>query len=89
MSTKSLPLILASLALTACVSTTPNWDSRFGQSVRGAIASQTINPAAAANQDPVYGVDGKAALGAQQRYERTFAQPEAQAASMFHDTAGK
>ena len=89
MSTKSLPLILATLALTACVSTTPNWDSQFGQSVRGTIASQTINPAAAANPDPVAGIDGKAALGAQKRYEQSFAQPETQAASMLHDTAGK
>jgi len=87
--TKSLPLMLASLALSACASTTPNWDSQFGQSVRAAIASQIINPAAAANQDPVAGIDGKAALGAQQRYEHSFAQPAPPAVSIFHDVAGK
>jgi hypothetical protein len=89
MSRKSFPLVLASLALTACVNTTPNWDRQFGQSVRGAIASQTINPAAAANQDPAAGIDGKAALGAQQRYEHSFAQPVPPSVSIFRDVAGK
>lgn len=89
MSSKSVFVLLASVALSACVSTTPQWDSQFGQAVRGAIASQTIDPAAAANPDPVAGLDGKAALGAQQRYERTFAQPPTAASALFHDAAGK
>lgn len=89
MSTKFLPLILASLALTACVSTTPNWDSQFGQSVRGTIASQTIHPAASANADPVAGIDGKAALGTQKRYEHSFAQPEAAAPPLTTNQPGK
>ncbi|WP_332876039.1 hypothetical protein [Massilia sp. S19_KUP03_FR1] len=89
MSSKSLPLMLASLTLSACVSTTPNWDSQFGQSVRGAVANQTINPAAAANQDPVAGIDAKAALGAQKRYEQSFAQPEAQTPSILINLPGK
>jgi hypothetical protein len=89
MSTKSLSPILASLALTACVSTTPNWDKQFGQSVRGTIASQTINPAASANADPVAGIDGKAALGAQKRYEHSFAQPEAAAPPLTTNQPGK
>ena len=89
MSSKSLSLMLASMVLSACVSTTPNWDRQFGQSVRGAIASQTINPAAAANQDPVAGIDAKAALGAQRRYEHSFAHPEAQAPSLLINLPGK
>ena len=89
MSTKSHSLMLASLALTACVNTTPNWDRQFGQSVRGAVASQTVNPAAAANSDPVAGIDGTAALGAQKRYERSFAQPEAPAPLLTTNQPGK
>lgn len=89
MSTKFLFAVLIALATTACVQTTPRWDSQFGQSVRTAIASQTVNPAAADNRDPVAGIDGAAALGAQKRYEHTFAQPESRAASMFNDAAGK
>lgn len=83
MSIKFLFVLAAGLSTTACVSTTPRWDRQYGQSVHGAITSQTIDPAAAANRNPVVGIDGNAALGAQQRYERSFAQPEAHGASML------
>lgn len=86
---KSLYVMLASLPLAACVSTTPHWDSQFGQSVRAAVASQTIHPGAGANLDPVSGIDGKAALGAQKRYERSFAQPEPPPPSILINTTGK
>jgi hypothetical protein len=89
MSIKSFFLLLASVPMSACVQTTPHWDSQFGQSTRDAIASQSINPAAAANRDAVTGVDGTAALGAQKRYEQTFAQPEAHTASMLGHAGGK
>jgi len=82
-------LLLAGLSSSACVQTTPNFDSRFGQSARGAIASQTLNPAASANRATVMGVDGTAALGAQKRYENAFAQPEAHAASMLGNAGSK
>ena len=49
MSTKSLFLFLAILPLAACVQTTPRWDSQFGQSVRTAVASQTLRPEAGAS----------------------------------------
>ena len=86
---KRLLLLLASMATTACVETTPHWDSQFGHSVRGAIASQTIDPNAAANRDPVTGIDSAAALGAQQRYEHSFKQPEPQANVTLINTSGK
>ena len=89
MSIKSLFLSLSCVPLAACVSTTPHWDSQFGQSVRTAVASQTLRPGAAANRDPVLGVDGKAALGAQKRYEHGFAQPEPQPVSMLINAIGK
>ena len=89
MSIKSFFLLLASLPLAACVSTTPHWDSQFGQSVRTAVASQTLHPAAAARRDPVPGIDGHAALGAYQRYEQSFAQPEPAPPPILINTAGK
>jgi hypothetical protein len=88
LSIQSLFLLAATLPLAACVQTTPRWDSQFGQSVRTAIASQTLRPQAAANPDPVTGIDGKAALGAQQRYEHAFAQPEPPPAILVN-TVGK
>jgi len=82
-------LLLAALASTACVQTTPRWDSQFGNSVRAAIASQTIAPGAAANRDPVAGVDSAAALGAQRRYEQSFAQPESKAPTFLINSTGQ
>ena len=89
MSTRLFFLLLASLPLADCVSTTPHWDSQFGNAVRGAIASQTIDPNAAANRDPVTGIDNAAALGAQQRYEHSFKQPEPRANVTLINTSGK
>lgn len=86
---KSLSLALACLPLAACVQTTPRWDAQFGQSVRAAVASQVLHPDAAANRDPVSGVDGAAAQGAQKRYERSFAQPEAHALPVLINAAGR
>ena len=89
MSTKSLFLLLATVPLAACVQTTPRWDSQFGQSVRAAVASQTLRSGADANRAPVTGLDGKAAVGAQKRYEHSFAQPEPQPTSILINSIGK
>ena len=64
-----------SLLLTACVSNSPEWDQHFGESVRAAIAQQTINPNAGQNTDPVTGIDGKAAHETMGRYQTTFKEP--------------
>jgi hypothetical protein len=69
--------MLAVCALAACVNTplgrsTPQWDSQFGSSTRAAMAQQIIDPGARRNADPVAGMDGKAAHGAYERYQRTF-----------------
>ncbi|MEO7497053.1 MAG: hypothetical protein ABIT83_06565 [Massilia sp.] len=66
----ALPLLLS-----ACASTTPQWDRQFGASVRTTLAAQVADPAAAANPNPAAGLDGRAALAAQQRYEHSFQQP--------------
>lgn len=73
------PAALA-LLLSACAATAPQSDARFGQSVRATLAAQVAQPAAVRNANPVSGVDGQAARAAQERYERSFAKPEAAAA---------
>jgi hypothetical protein len=42
------------------------------------------NPAAAANTNPASGIDGKAARAAQERYEKSFAQPEQSAPALIN-----
>ena len=70
--------VLAPAALlAACASSSPQWDARFGESVRGAMAAQVADPAAARNQNPVAGLDGKAARAALERYEHSFTTPPA------------
>ena len=70
-----VPLLLAGL-LQGCVSTTPQWDAQFGDATRSNLAAQVLDPAASANRNPALGVDGRAAKGAHDRYQRSFAQPE-------------
>ena len=70
-------LAALALALAGCASSTPQWDARFGDSVRAALAAQAIDPAAARNRNPVAGLDGKAARAALERYEHSFTTPPA------------
>ncbi|WP_296225375.1 hypothetical protein [Ralstonia sp. UBA689] len=64
-------LLLASQALTACMSTTPVWDKHFGEAVTTVSHAQVINPDAPANLPPANGVDGKAAVAAMSNYDRS------------------
>lgn len=69
-------LVVAAATLAGCASTaTPNLDARFGEAVLEARATQTINPDASRNQDPVFGLDGKAASEAIGRYNDSFRTP--------------
>ena len=74
-------LVLAACALlSACVTTTPNYDARFGDSAQIAQARQTIDPGATvrnANKEAA-GLDGRAARGALLEYFRSFVRPEPQ-----------
>lgn len=86
----SLVLALASLGagLQGCAHTTPQWDRQFGAATRTNLAVQVLDPAAAANQNPATGIDGRAAKGVYDRYQRSFAQPESAPAPMFTTTGG-
>lgn len=57
-----------------CAPTTPQYDSRFGQSVRMTMAQQTLNPDAASKNVPE-SMDGPAARESAVRYRNTFKEP--------------
>ena len=67
-----LALLIGQLA--AC-STTPDYDTRFGDAVREARTRMTINPVAGTNTDPVAGMDGKSARDAIGVYQQSFKAP--------------
>jgi hypothetical protein len=67
-----LPLVIL---LTACVATTPGLDRSFGNAVRAAVAAQVIDPGAVRNTNAPPGIDGRAALAAQRRYQHSFGAP--------------
>lgn len=81
-----LPALVLGAAsqLAGCASTTPELDAKFGDSVRVVREAQTLNPAAA-NKDPVAGIDGRAAVSAQDRYQDSFKTPE----KTFEITTGR
>lgn len=69
-------MVIGAMSLLAgCASTTPVADSHFGEAVRAARASQTLNPQASANRDPVKGIDGRSAASAMDRYHDSFRAP--------------
>jgi len=74
MSVRRHPLLLGAtlLVLLQGCSSTPRFNGHFGASVRANLTAQLNDPAAAANTNPAHGVDGTAALAAQERYQRSF-----------------
>ncbi len=71
----ALTAAACAVLLTACASSTPVLDANFGNAVRQARSTQTINPNASANRDQVLGIDGQAAAAAQDRYQESFKTP--------------
>ncbi|MFL6676372.1 MAG: hypothetical protein ACJ8LG_24165 [Massilia sp.] len=68
------------LALLAGCASSPRFEAGFGDSVRAAVAAQVANPAAVQNTNPVNGLEGSAARGAQERFEHSYKQPQELAA---------
>lgn len=66
--------VLIAVTISGCT-TTPVYDSRFGNAVNAAKAQQIINPDASKNADPVAGLDGTAAKDSIDRYQSTFREP--------------
>jgi hypothetical protein len=67
-------ILLTAGMLSACADTTPHWDRRFGIDTRSTLALQITYPAAAANADPVAGMDGRSARAAYERYQKASAE---------------
>jgi hypothetical protein len=72
---KTISLIILGCAIVGCNTSTPNWDSRFGDSVREARRKMTINPDAGKQAEPVAGMDGPSAHNAVILYHDTFKEP--------------
>jgi hypothetical protein len=72
----SLALLLLPAFLAGCASSfTPNYDQRFGDSVREARQRMTLNPSAGSNPDTAMGMDGRASREAIVRYQDSFKAP--------------
>ena len=86
----SLALGLAFLGagLPGCVQTTPQWDRQFGAATRDNLAAQVLDPKASANRNPAVGIDGRAAKGAHDRYQQSFAQPESAPPALIINAGG-
>lgn len=80
LSMRSLAALTIAGLLSACAASTPRFDQRFGATVRDAMASQVAYPATVANTDPVAGMDGRSAVLALGRYQKSFAEPAPQPA---------
>jgi len=87
MATRTCAGIVALLLLQGCA-TAPHFEKSFGAAVRANLTAQTINQRAAANTNPATGIDGPAAMAAQERYQRSFVQPDRAAAAPLLNTLG-
>lgn len=68
------PVIYVVVVLAGCA-TTPDYDTRFGDTVRMAKSAMLVNPNASSDRDPVAGIDAQAAKEAHARYLNTFKEP--------------
>ena len=66
----------ASLAALSGCSGTPRFNEHFGASLRANLSAQVLDPTAAVNANPTLGIDGMAARTTQERYQRSFKEPD-------------
>jgi hypothetical protein len=79
-----LPAATSIICLCGCAATTtPQVDAQFGEWTSTLKAQQTLNPDASRNNNPVSGLDGKAAKGALDNYRDSFRKPPAEPGSVF------
>ena len=86
--TRLMSLALLGACLQGCIHTTPEWDKQFGSATRNNLAAQVLDPAAAANTHPATGIDGRAAKGAHDRYQRSYEQRESQGPTLIINAGG-
>ena len=82
--TPALAVLFLGACLQGCVQTTPQFDKQFSAANRANLAAQVLDPAAAANARPATGIDGQAAKGAHDRYQRSFVQPDPEPAPIIN-----
>ena len=75
MNTRICSMAILVAALAGCAQSSPSFEQGFGSAVRASVAQQVADPSAAANTNPVAGIDGRAAAAAQHRYESSYARP--------------
>ncbi len=63
--------------LAGCMSSSPVWESHFGEAVQTAVQAQIIDPDAAEHGVTTQGIDGKSATSALNLYDKSFQQPPA------------
>ncbi len=80
---RRLAALAGGMLLAGCVHTTPDWDGHFGDTTRLLLAQQVARPQAARNADPVAGMDGRAARGSYERYQKTSSEPAAATAPLI------
>ncbi|OLL28059.1 hypothetical protein BTH42_29220 [Burkholderia sp. SRS-W-2-2016] len=66
---------LAGGSLSGCMSSSPIWDAHVGDAVRTVTRMQIIDPHAGENNPSTPGVDGVAAVAAQEQYAKSFQTP--------------
>jgi len=71
-SSLAMLVALGMVSLTGCVSRGAYIESTLGESLAQTKASQTLNPEASLNTDPVTGLDGQSATNAINSYEQSF-----------------
>lgn len=70
-------LVICSIGLlTACAESTPYYNSKFGDAARATFNQQIANPEAVNNNNPVKGIDGRAAHDAVENYQKSFVEPD-------------
>ena len=72
---RNLILLGISMLAAGCVTRSPVTDLHLGESVSLLKSHQILNPKAGLNQDPVAGIDGKAAKSAYDEYQKSFRVP--------------
>jgi hypothetical protein len=68
-------LLSLSTVLGGCMSSSPIWDAHVGDAVRTVSQMQIIDPRAGEHTPSTPGIDGKAAVAAQDMYDKSFRQP--------------
>lgn len=64
------------MALGGCLSSSPVWDARVGDAARTVFHAQVIDPQAGQHAPSTGGIDGKAAVSAQDAYDKSFHLPD-------------